>query len=357
MRATRREFLTACSAAVPALAGVPADEPKKAARLGIVEHSYTNRLAAARSGEGRSRLADPFEFLELCHERGAGGIQLALGVREDDDGKLWRRAESLSMYIEASVRLPRNKTDLPRFKAEVDTAFRAGGLGLSLVLRTAVLGGRRYETFDSAADFERFADQAFRSLMIVKPMFDGTSLYRLAVENHKDWRASELVRLLERVDCEGIGACVDTGNSIALLEDPMEVVETLAPWAFTTHLKDMAVEEYDQGFLLSEVPLGEGFLDLKRMAGVLRAARPGIRFNLEMITRDPLKVPCLTPKYWATLAGVPGRELARTLALVRAHKPERPLPRVSHLTHEERLKVEDDNVRRSLAYAREHLGL
>ena len=38
----------------------------------------------------------------------------------------------------------------------------------------------------------------------------------------------------------------------------MEVVEALAPRAFTTHFKDMALEEYEQGFLLSEVPLGTG---------------------------------------------------------------------------------------------------
>src|SRR5262249_18069033 len=143
---------------------------------------------------------------------------------------------------------------------------------------------------------------------------------RLAVENHKDLRADELVGVLKRLGSRHVGACVDTGNSIALLEDPLETAEALAPWAFTTHLKDMGVQEYEEGFLLSEVPLGEGFLDLKRVVGVLRRARPEVRFNLEMITRDPLKVPCLAPKYWATFADLPGRHLARTLALVRKHK-------------------------------------
>ena len=69
----------------------------------------------------------------------------------------------------------------------------------------------------------------------------------------------------------------------------------------------MAVAEYDEGFLLAEVPLGEGFLDLPKMIALLREARPDIRFNLEMITRDPLRIPCLTDQYWATSANVPGR--------------------------------------------------
>ena len=45
-----------------------------------------------------------------------------------------------------------------------------------------------------------------------------------------------------------------------------------------------------------------------------------------MITRDPLSVPCITDRYWATFADLPARELARTLALVRAHPPREPLP-------------------------------
>jgi sugar phosphate isomerase/epimerase len=137
----------------------------------------------------------------------------------------------------------------------------------------------------------------------------------------------------------------------------MDVVEALAPRAFTTHFKDMAMEEYRDGFLLSEVPLGTGVLDLPRVVRVLRKARPEIRFNLEMITRDPLEVPCLTDRYWETFAGLPGRNLARTLSLVRAHVPSVPLPRISRLGREERISAEDDNVNRCLAFARERLGL
>ena len=70
----------------------------------------------------------------------------------------------------------------------------------------------------------------------------------------------------------------------------------------------MGVEEYRDGFLLSEVPLGAGVLDLApRRQGSLRTARPEIRLNLEMITRDPLKVPCLSDGYWTTFPDLPGK--------------------------------------------------
>ena len=134
-------------------------------------------------------------------------------------------------------------------------------------------------------------------------------------------------------------------------------METLAPFAFSTHLKDMAVQEYEEGFLLSEVPLGDGFLDLKKMIASLLKANPRLQFNLEMITRDPLKIPCLTKKYWATMEAVPASQLAAALAMVRRDPAKNPLPRTTGLDNDRQLALEDDQVRTSFAYAREHLGL
>jgi sugar phosphate isomerase/epimerase len=256
------------------------------------------------------------------------------------------------MDLEGIVRLPRDGDDTARFAAELRSARRAG----AKVVRTVMLSGRRYETFKTLAAFRQFAEASFRSLALAAPIAAREDV-RLAVENHKDWRADELVAILKRIASEHVGVCLDTGNSIALLEDPMEVVEALAPWSFTTHLKDMAVQEYPQGFLLAEVPLGEGFLDLARIVRTVRSARPAIRLNLEMITRDPLKVPCLTEAYWTTFENLPGRHLARALSMVRARAAKQPLPRLDGLAPNESLRREDANVRQCLASARSTLGL
>ena len=136
---------------------------------------------------------------------------------------------------------------------------------------------------------------------------------RFALENHKDWTLEQIVEILKGYSSENVGACLDFGNNISLLDDPMDVVEQLAPYALTTHVKDMGLEPYPDGFLLSEVRLGEGVLDLPRMFTMVRQARPKTNFVLEMITRDPLKIPCLTDGYWATFPDRSGRNLARTL--------------------------------------------
>jgi sugar phosphate isomerase/epimerase len=340
----RRELLAACAAAIPALAGLPSQaEPPaegKRQRLGVVAYSYSIR-----------RFTEPLEFVEHCHQLGAGGVQVGLGPRDrDDTARLRAKLEAYGMYLEGVVRLPKDRADVDRFAAEVRTAKEAG----ATVLRTVASNGRRYETFDTATAFRKWAEESATSLGLAEPVVAREDV-RLAVENHKDRRAGEMADVLKRLDSRHVGVCVDTGNNLALLEEPLATVEALAPWAYTVHLKDMGVAEYVDGFLLAEVPLGEGILDLPKIIAILRKARPEVRFNLEMITRDPLKVPCLTPKYWATLGDVPGRELAATLALVRKRK--RSLPTVSGLPREQQLAAEEDNVRKCLAYAGEHLGL
>jgi sugar phosphate isomerase/epimerase len=354
----RRDFLAAGSAGI--LAGRAArgagESPAARPSLGIVEHSYSQRHALGRKTDGRGLLDDPAAFLDLARDRGAAGVQMSLS-----DKKLGNAAGEKpaplpdGAFFEGACDLPRNRTQVERFVRDLDALRRRG----AAVVRTVAIPGRRYERFKDRAAFRAAAEQARFALGLARAVLQESQFsgIRLAVENHKDWQAEELVRTLQGLDSPQIGVCLDTGNSIALLEDPMETVERLAPWTLTVHLKDMAVETYDDGFLLSEVPLGKGFLDLPRIVAAVRKERPDVRFNLEMITRDPLQVPCLTQDYWATFEGATGWPLARTLRTVRRNASKTPLPRPSALSPEERVRVEDDNVRACLKFAREALGL
>ncbi len=297
------------------------------------------------------RPRDTFEFLEYCDSLGAGGIQASLASLEPDYlKKLRARAEERGLYIEVMSGLPRQ--DAEAFEKTVAAAKEVG----AICVRAACLGGRRYETFASLEDWRQFVTG---SRVAIRRALTVLERHRmpLALENHKDWTLEEFLDLLKTYNHELLGVCLDTGNNVALLDDPMELAERLAPYAFSTHIKDMAVEEYEAGFLLSEVPLGEGYLDMKRIVETIRRARPATRMTLEMITRNPLEIPCLTEKYWATFPRRNGRALASTLRVVRARKSRQPLPRLDHLDKEAQLRLEEDNVKQCLRYAREQLGL
>ncbi len=338
------------AAALPAQS-VPVQPPSK---MGIASTALANRMRPNRSGPGSGPpVSNALDDLEYCHQIGAGGIQTSFSQLDDSGIKqLRRKAQEYGMYLEAALPMPRGESDLRRFQEEVQKARNAG----AVAIRSVMLSGRRYETFTSAEAFKNFKAQSWTSLTSAEPVLRKNRM-KLALENHKDWRIDEMVDMLKRISSEFVGACVDTGNNVALLEDPVELAQALAPYAYSAHLKDMGVKEYEDGFLLSEVVFGEGFLDLRKIVQILRQARPNLQFSLEMITRDPLKVPCLTEAYWATFDELPGKDLAWTLKTVRAKQKNEPLPTVSQLSPEERIKVEEENNVKCLIYARDNLGL
>jgi sugar phosphate isomerase/epimerase len=347
----RREMMAATAGVLPAWMAVGSSG--KQSRLGIAEFSYAFRIRTERAADKKDGLSDPARFLEHCHSIGAGGMQKNLGVRDDAYcGQLRDKAEQYGMFVEGSAGVPRRDTDVERFQATVRTAKRCG----ATVLRTA-MGGRRYEVFDRKEQFDEWAKTTEEAVRRAEPILARHRM-RLAIENHKDRRVDEMLAMLKRVDSEWVGVCVDFGNDLALLGDPLDMVKAYAPWARSAHVKDAAVAEHEEGFLLADVVLGQGVLNLPEMARALREANPDIRFSLEMSTRDPLRVPCLTTKYWATLGHLSGQNLARALSMVRAKgTPKTALPRSEHLSTAERVDLEEDNIQRCLAYAQEHMGL
>jgi sugar phosphate isomerase/epimerase len=329
---TRRHFLEA----LPAAAALTALGDQKNAGMGI---AWTSYMTVAKP-------KDALGFLMRCHALGAAGIQAPL---HGDLRPLRARAEQLGMYIEGMVQLPKNG-ETTAFEKDIQDAKDAG----AVCVRAAALSGRRYESFASLADWRRFVTDSQRNLEAALPILEKYKI-PLALENHKDWTADEMVGLMKSHPSEYLGVCLDFGNNIALLDDPINVTEMLAPFTIATHVKDMGVEWFNDGFLLSEMVLGQGFLDLPRMISIVRRARPATRLSLEMITRDPLQVPCLTDKYWIAFPDRNGLFLARTMQLVQRYKSAKPLPRISGLSPEAQLQAEQENVRASMRYTHEKL--
>ena len=351
---TRRQLMTLVASApawVPAASTLNSAGPRSG--LGIASASFTQRMGAERRGGAEKPLSDPFHFLDYCHQLGAGGVEVAAESLDPNSRKRFRRrAESAGMHVEVAVRLPRDQSDVSSFQ---DSLRAAKSVGASVV-RTTLLTRPRYVALDNAEELRRFVQQSWKSVTLAENALRRRRM-KLAIENHRDMRIEELLSMMKQISSEFVGVCIDTANSLALLESPAEAVEKLAPYAISVHLKDIAVKESADGFLLSEVALGEGFLDLRGIVEDLRQARSNIRFNLEVMTDDPVEIPCLAGHYWPTMGRVPGWRLASILNLVKGNQETKPLLRVSDLSHEERVQLEDENVRRSLAHAGAVLGL
>ncbi|MCX6218459.1 sugar phosphate isomerase/epimerase family protein [Spirosoma sp.] len=349
----RRDFLQNASLGALALSFPQLPAFLKDRPMGIVVHSYWSRWNSKADSKKYPAFTNAIQLLDHCHQLGAGGVQVIVNGWSTDFAKKVRdEREKYGLYLEGSIGLPKKAEDVPKFEQDVINAREAG----AQVLRTVCSTGRRYETYHSPAAFEELKKTALASLQLAEPVLRKYKV-KLGVENHKDWRAPDLVNLLKQVNSEWIGVTLDFGNSMALLEDPMEVVQTLAPYTFSTHVKDMAVEEYADGYLLSEVPMGKGILDLPKMVELCKKHNPSGTFSLEMITRDPLEIPCLTNAYWETMGSVPGSDLARMLRLVKQHKYPGGLPRVAQLSTDEKLALEEENIVACINYSKAKLRL
>lgn len=349
----RRKFIKNAGLAMAALPWFEIPASMKGNSMGIVVHSYGIRWNSKAESKNYPGFKNALDMLHHCREIGAGGMQVMVrGWEKDFTQKIRDQREKYGLYLEGSISLPKTPAEIPAFETDILNAREAG----ASVIRTVCLSGRRYETFQSEEEFNVFRTNAINSLQWAEPVMRKNRM-KLAVENHKDWLAPELAGIIKQLSSEWIGVTLDFGNSVALLEEPMEVIKTLAPYVMSTHVKDMGVQEYEDGFLLSEVPLGKGILDLAEIIRICRQSNPGVRFSLEMITRDPLEIPCLLDDYWPTFPDVRGKKMAQVLRMVRNKKYEGVLPAVSQLSPEGKLKAEEDNVLACLDFSKTALGL
>jgi sugar phosphate isomerase/epimerase len=343
------------------------------ARMGGTPTAFSLRASASgggRGGPGRGAPAQGaapappqapagprFDIVEHCHNIGLGGVQIG-GLQSTDAEyikKLRAQVEGYNFHLVIDPRLPQPGGDLAAFDAQVKAIKEAGASAMH-----AAMTNRRYEMFSTFEPWKQMFEQNQKTIETALPIIEKYKV-PLAIENHKGWRSAEQAAWMKRVSSEYVGVCLDFGNNISLCEDPMDTLNTLLPYIVFAHIKDMAVQEYEDGFLLSEVPMGDGFLDIKGMVQILRKKNPNMIIDLEMITRDPLKIPVFTKNYWGSFddsySPLPGRDLAKVWDLVRKNKPKKPLPSTTGLSQEQRVKLEDDLNNQCIAWAKENLGM
>src|SRR6202790_3125310 len=71
---------------------------------------------------------------------------------------------------------------------------------------------------------------------------------RIGLENHAgDMQAHEVRTIIEESGKDFVGSCLDTGNPMWVVEDPLVSLEILAPYVVTTHVRDSVVYENPRG--------------------------------------------------------------------------------------------------------------
>ncbi len=132
----------------------------------------------------------------------------------------------------------------------------------------------------------------------LRPLLDKarTAGMRIAIENHFNYPSPRMVELLDTINDDTLGVCLDVANSICANEWPEETIKMLAPYTINLHLKDYEItpDPYGVGFRIHGTPLGQG-----------RAPIPWI---LDQLTHCPADMSVLL-EHWLPLGA--GLEEAR----------------------------------------------
>jgi sugar phosphate isomerase/epimerase len=176
------------------------DVVDEADRLGVDAVSLETCFIGAPSKEVAQALTRARERLEIALSWGAPeGIRYGADAEALDDLLAWLRVAG-----DSGVTLMRIVLGGPRQRGMAPATL-----------------GRTAEVLDVAA--------AAAQLAVV----------RLAIENHGDITASELMAVIEEVGEGRVGVCFDTANALRVGDDVVAAAELLGPHVALVHLKDV----------------------------------------------------------------------------------------------------------------------
>ncbi|MBF0259334.1 MAG: sugar phosphate isomerase/epimerase [Desulfamplus sp.] len=116
---------------------------------------------------------------------------------------------------------------------------------------------------------------------------------KLGLENHTETFADEVIWLIDRLNHPQIGACMDTVNSMGVLEGPETAIAKLAPYAFINHFCDHKLDRDQFGIRFHGVALGDGDMDCMRIYNLIKDVSPTDRINFEIewdMGNDPIDI-------------------------------------------------------------------
>jgi sugar phosphate isomerase/epimerase len=182
---------------------------------------------------------------------------------------------------------------------------------------------------------------------------------KIAMENHAgDMQAWELVELIEAAGKEFVGANMDSGNAVWALEDPLQNLETLAPYVLTTSLRDSAIWESENGATVQWTAMGDGTVDSQAYFKRFVELCPHAPVHIETISGFNRELPYLKADFWKAFPKAKAADFARFVALAKKGKPR---DAWSPPAGVDRKQAEQDyqksEVERSIMYCREKLGL
>jgi sugar phosphate isomerase/epimerase len=251
-----------------------------------------------------SKKRGPLGSLDHVKELGLSGIffstaldmspTLDMGEMRDIRAK----ADELGLYLESGVGKinPYCSAEEPALRAAGDGDIIAGFT--RMIEASAAIGC--FELWVAPGNFKseyrgRLANDRFRTDITWEDQLTGIEkvLQKLApvarahcahlnIETHDEITSFEILRLIEKVGADCVGAVFDTANGLQRAEHPVFAAKRLAPFVRQTHIKDAYVGRAPGGLDFQTRPVGGGIVDFETILPILAETNPTLNLSLEV---------------------------------------------------------------------------
>lgn len=262
---------------------------EKQIKLGM--HTYTLHLSGLGESWGfeshhvYEKTIDLMGLMDLAVEWELDGLHVTnVDLERRDPERLAEvkaAAEERGLYLEYNVSF--NAPCDPRVNSTVkDALLTAQAIGADLVKYSLDIKRPRpvYGTCFHPDVMRQLCDR-YNEFKANIPLLEDYGL-QLAIENHCDTYADEVIWLIEQLDHPMIGACLDTINSLMVLEGPEETVKKLAPYSFCCHFCDNKVVVDANGTHSIGVAIGKGDIDCAKVLKTIKENSPMDRITFEV---------------------------------------------------------------------------
>lgn len=202
-----------------------------------------------------------------------------------------RRADALGLYLEVGIPSP-NPVRRSRQEDRHVTAEEHERDLERHIEAVAALGcrharayvGDRHDRFriDTRWDAQRAA--TLDVLRRLAPRLRDLDV-RVALENHADLTADELLATLDQLGPELAGVTLDTGNLLMRLDEPVRAAERLAPHVLSIHAKDAVLAFTPRGLWWQARPIGQGIVPMLDVLAPVLHFNPRVNLSIELHSR------------------------------------------------------------------------
>ena len=265
---------------------------------------HTMGYLATKSGERAANPLTPNQFVDEAVRLGVSGVEFPLLSRVPVFDGGFAEAASFSGDLPDALRR-NNLTFIADHGALLDNeaehtidymkAAAANGAAVVRCILSHILCGDRRE-FPGGWTAHRIALAA--RLRALLPAAESLGI-SLAVENHQDATSEDLLELYEESGCSpAFGITLDTGNPLAVCEDPVEYTQRIAPFIRHIHMKDYTVHFAPGGYRLVRCAAGDGVIDFPEILRIVRANGHPVSPAIEIAAQATRTVPMLEEGWW-----------------------------------------------------------